>query len=301
MSRHYLKIVILLLAAALAATGTPTHAAPGEEPIVVDSADPEEAEQGQELDVIIRGSGFKKGAKVEYLVSETEDNTQIEVLSTDFIDEFSLKSRIRIKETALVAAYDIVVQSGRRKGKGTTRFSVLPFQTPNDGLVEISSTGAVSLLANCVEPVDKSSTTIGCNGNDGGLVAITLGGFFMDRAIYSDGALGSVCFSGGPTFIGTVQLADNFGSEDDQATFRFEALNAVGLVQVHYVLTISDPHLGGWSEPPGFPPGKGETTTLIGTHWSLKTFKKDKRHDPCTGSGELSGTDIVTVGLTWLY
>ncbi len=300
MTRPDFKLLAPLFGVLLAMAGNPLLAAPGAEPIVVESADPNEAEQGQELDVLIRGSGFGKDAKVKYLVAETDDDSQIDVLSVEFVDESTLRTRIRVKDDALVTNYDVQVQRGRRKGKGTT-FAVIPLQTPNDGLIEIVSSGAVSVQEVCIEPVNDPRTTVGCNGNDGNLVTITLGQFFIDFSDYDKGALGSACFADGPEFVGTIQLRNDFGGDGDDAIFRFRALNSDGTVDVQYALISTDPHLGGWSDPPGFPPALGETTTLVGTHWSLSSYSRDKKYGPCSSEGELNGGDIVTVDLTRLF
>jgi hypothetical protein len=93
--------------------------------VTVTAANPSEAAQGQELDVIVTGSGFDAGSSVSYLVTATTDASQVDVISVEYISSTQLKTRIRPKDAALVTAYDIqVTASTGRKGKGTTLFKV---------------------------------------------------------------------------------------------------------------------------------------------------------------------------------
>ena len=48
--------------------------------ISVTAASPGEALQGEELDVIVGGSGFDEGTTAKFLVTGTSDDTQIEVI-----------------------------------------------------------------------------------------------------------------------------------------------------------------------------------------------------------------------------
>ncbi|MGA9573987.1 MAG: hypothetical protein WBS20_08590, partial [Lysobacterales bacterium] len=95
--------------------------------VSVDAANPNSAIQGEERDIYINGSGFGPGASVKYLVNGTTDDTQIEVLSTEYIESTGeLKTHVKVKDDAVVIDYDIEVQAASgRKGKGTTLFKVL--------------------------------------------------------------------------------------------------------------------------------------------------------------------------------
>jgi len=125
------KIITLSIATLLIATlgsnisiaAKPTG---GNGKVTVESANPNSAVQGEEKDVLISGSGFGHGAKVKYLVTGTKDDSQIEVLTVEYIEATGeLKSRIKVKGSAEVIDYDIEVQSiSGRKGKGTTLFKV---------------------------------------------------------------------------------------------------------------------------------------------------------------------------------
>jgi hypothetical protein len=92
----------------------------------VNSADPPAAEQGTvNLDVVIGGKNFKKGAVARFLVTGTEDPGGITVNSTTFKGPTQLIANITIADTATIDKFDIEVQntSGRR-GKGIELFSV---------------------------------------------------------------------------------------------------------------------------------------------------------------------------------
>lgn len=122
-----LAIAVLLLAALgtnISFAAKPTGSGGGK--VTVESADPASAIQGEEKDVYVTGSGFGEGAAVKYFVTGTSDDTQIEVLSTEYIKSTGqLKTRIKVKDAATVIDYDIEVQAtSGRKGKGTTLFKV---------------------------------------------------------------------------------------------------------------------------------------------------------------------------------
>jgi hypothetical protein len=94
--------------------------------ITVTEAIPGEALQGDGLPVRIKGTGFGHGSTARFLVTGTQDDSQI-VVGTVTYEESSgdLIADIQVKDQALVIEYDIEVQtaSGRR-GKGTTMFRV---------------------------------------------------------------------------------------------------------------------------------------------------------------------------------
>jgi hypothetical protein len=53
--------------------------------ISVTAASPGEALQGEELDVVVNGTGFDNGTTASYLVTGTSDDSQIDVLSIEFV------------------------------------------------------------------------------------------------------------------------------------------------------------------------------------------------------------------------
>lgn len=122
------KWMAAILAFSLASV--PLFAAPpsgggGGNKVSVTAANPPDAFQGEELDVIVSGSGFDQGSQVSYLVTGTTDGSQVEVISVEFISSSELKTRVRPKDAALPSEYDIEVRTtSGRKGKGTTLFRV---------------------------------------------------------------------------------------------------------------------------------------------------------------------------------
>ena len=127
--RRLARALPLLAAAVLLVLPLAVQTAPpsggGGSKVSVTAANPPDAFQGEELDVIVSGSGFDAGSQVSYLVTGTTDASQVEVLSVQFISSSELKTRIRPRVAALPSEYDIEVQtSSGRKGKGTTLFRV---------------------------------------------------------------------------------------------------------------------------------------------------------------------------------
>lgn len=94
--------------------------------IQVLSADPPSAAQGTvNLNVLIKGKGFKKGALAKFLVTGTTDTGGVQVNSTAFVDAATLTANIDVADTAILSKFDIqVLNSDGRGGKGTELFSV---------------------------------------------------------------------------------------------------------------------------------------------------------------------------------
>ena len=152
---------------ALCLAGLPAFAAPpsggGGSKVTVTAANPPDAFQGEELDVIVSGSGFDAGSQVSYLVTGTTDASQVEVISVQFISSTELKTRIRPKDAALPTEYDIQVQtSSGRKGKGTTLFRVKMSAEPNPAIVYSGGSEQVGI------------STLDADGND--LMRLVSGG-----------------------------------------------------------------------------------------------------------------------------
>ena len=95
--------------------------------IQVTAADPPAAEQGTvNLNVSIKGKGFKKGAVASFALTGTEDPDGIVVNSTSFVSATTLVANITVADTATIAKFDIKVRnSDGRIGKGTELFAVL--------------------------------------------------------------------------------------------------------------------------------------------------------------------------------
>jgi hypothetical protein len=93
--------------------------------IKVTSADPPSAPQGTvNLNVTIRGSGFKKGAQANFFITGTGDPGGIGVNQTTFVTSTELVANIDIADTAVISKFDIEVLSNGRRGKGTELFAV---------------------------------------------------------------------------------------------------------------------------------------------------------------------------------
>lgn len=101
-------------------------AAQDQDPVVT-AADPPAAEQGTvNLDVIISGKNFKKGAVARFLVTGSEDPGGITVNSTTFKNPGQLIANITVADGASLSKFDIeVVNTSGRRGKGIELFSVV--------------------------------------------------------------------------------------------------------------------------------------------------------------------------------
>ena len=99
------------------------HAAP---PPKVLSANPNFALQGETLNVDIGGSNLEKVVMVRFLVTGTDDASQISVGAVSHNEDGTLTASVQVEGEALVSEYDIeAVETNGRRGKGTTLFSVL--------------------------------------------------------------------------------------------------------------------------------------------------------------------------------
>ena len=110
----------------LIAFGLGLCASPASAQVQVNSANPNNAAQGTiNLDVIVGGSGFKKGAKAQWFVSGTTNPGGVTVNSTTFNSSNQLTANITVATGATIGGFDIVVtNSDGRSGKGTELFAV---------------------------------------------------------------------------------------------------------------------------------------------------------------------------------
>lgn len=95
--------------------------------IQVTAADPPAAEQGTvNLNVSVKGKGFKRGAVASFVLTGTDNPDGIAVNATTFVSSTELTANITVAETATVSKFDIKVRnSDGRIGKGTELFAVL--------------------------------------------------------------------------------------------------------------------------------------------------------------------------------
>jgi hypothetical protein len=125
-SRRALIIVAVLFAAMFGLPGVgavPEAAAQ----ISVTAADPPTGEQGAlNLSVIIKGKGFKNGAKAKFFKTGTTDPAGVNVKSTQFVSSSQLIASIDISDGAALSLFDIqVANTDGRTGKGTELFTVV--------------------------------------------------------------------------------------------------------------------------------------------------------------------------------
>lgn len=99
--------------------------------IQVTSATPSAAPQGTiNLNVVISGNGFSKGAQAQFFVTGTTNPGGITVNSTAFNGKTQLTANLTIADNAVLANFDIQVTAGTRTGKGTELFAVTTKGTP---------------------------------------------------------------------------------------------------------------------------------------------------------------------------
>src|SRR5260370_34018268 len=78
------------------------------------------------MNVIVAGSGVRKGAKVQWLVSGTTNPGGVTVNSTAFDSSDQLTANITVAADAATGNFDIqVTNADGRTGKGTELFTVL--------------------------------------------------------------------------------------------------------------------------------------------------------------------------------
>jgi uncharacterized delta-60 repeat protein len=95
--------------------------------ISVTAADPPTGEQGTlNLSVLIKGKGFKNGAKAKWFKTGTTDPAGVNVKSTQYVSSTQLIATIDIADAASLSLFDIQVENtDGRTGKGTGLFSVV--------------------------------------------------------------------------------------------------------------------------------------------------------------------------------
>ena len=118
--------------------------APGQ--IQVKSTNPNAAAQGTvNLNVVVGGSGFKKGAKAQWFVTGTTNPGGVTVNSTTFNSSSQLTANVTVSSTASVSGFDVqVANADGRTGKGTDLFAVTQKTTCSDvplSLIVVPQTG----------------------------------------------------------------------------------------------------------------------------------------------------------------
>jgi len=195
MNRHYqFSYFIALMAISLLSINIAVAKGPAAK-VIVDSANPGSALQGDAVDVVIKGSGFDVGSKVKFLVTGTKDDTQISVDPTvDLNPDGTLTAHIHVLGNAKIIGYDIEVRaSSGRRGKGVTLFRVQARE------------GGGNVHAECIvftgdlETVPGSEVIEGCCPNAGPWPAysMTLSLLGADDIAYGDQYDGQLFMNGG--------------------------------------------------------------------------------------------------------
>jgi hypothetical protein len=152
MKRRHLFIAIFVLSLGML-TASPLFAQ-----IQVSSASPSAAPQGTiNLDVVVTGNGFKKGAIAQWFVTGTTNPGGVTVNSTTFKSPTQITANITVASDAVISGFDIVVRNADgRTGKGTDRFAVTQKGTP----VGCSTSGTPSgfSLVSVLNPIQPDGT-----------------------------------------------------------------------------------------------------------------------------------------------
>src|SRR5215470_20159001 len=145
--RFFLLSLLTMCSLAIAASGSTAQ-------VSVTSATPNNAAQGTvNLDVIVSGNGFKKGAKAHWFLTGTTNPGGVTVNSTTFNNSGQLTANITVATDALIGNFDIqVVNTDGRTGKGTELFAV-----------KSNKTAACTVPA----PLNIAPATTACNAASG--------------------------------------------------------------------------------------------------------------------------------------
>ena len=158
--RHSLALIFVLLAFASAAL-------PAVAQIQVDSASPSAAPQGTiNLDIVITGNGFKRGAVAQWFVTGTTNPGGVSVNSTSYKSSSQVTANISIAPDAVISGFDIVVRNADgRTGKGTDRFAVTQKGTP----IGCTTTGTPNgfSLVSVLNPVQANGAALITTGRLG--------------------------------------------------------------------------------------------------------------------------------------
>ncbi len=154
-SKRYSSALLILLPLVIALCILPATAQ-----IQVTSTNPAAAPQGTvNLNVTIKGSGFKKGATIAWYVTGTTNPGGVAVNSTTFNGSSSLTANITVASGAVTSGFDVVVtNTDGRTGKGTDAFTVTSAGTP----IGCSTTGTPSGFTQTavLNPVQSNGDTL---------------------------------------------------------------------------------------------------------------------------------------------
>ena len=166
MKRRHSFIAIFVLSLGMLATS------PLAAQIQVDSASPSAAPQGTiNLNVVVTGNGFKKGAIAQWFVTGTTNPGGVTVNSTTVKGATQLSANITVATNAVISGFDIVVRNADgRTGKGTDRFAVTEKGTP----IGCSTTGTPNgfSLVSVLNPIQPNGTALITTGKLGNGISI---------------------------------------------------------------------------------------------------------------------------------
>ncbi|HUU14188.1 MAG TPA: delta-60 repeat domain-containing protein [Terriglobia bacterium] len=166
--RGLLVLFFFLASIFFVTAGPPTAQA---QEVVVSAAVPDNSPQGTvNLNVTIKGKGFKKGAKAQWFVTGTTNPGGVTVNSTAFVSSTELAANITVAAEAQTdKKFDIkVTLSSGRTGKGIELFSVTVPARPADcyssapGCLDTSfgdGTGKVTTKTAAGTPYESSSAS----------------------------------------------------------------------------------------------------------------------------------------------
>src|SRR4051812_11038569 len=105
---HIVTNCVLFFLAFLLVTATTSPQAAAQ--VSVTATTPSSAPQGTiSLNVIVKGSGFKRGAKAQWFVTGTTNPGGVTVNSTTFNNSGQLTANITVSDTAVIANFDVQV------------------------------------------------------------------------------------------------------------------------------------------------------------------------------------------------
>jgi uncharacterized delta-60 repeat protein len=185
--------------------------------IQVTSAVPNNAAQGTvNLDVVVKGNGFQKGAVVQWFVSGTTNPGGVTVNSAAFNSSTQVTANITVAADAVIGGFDIVVKnSNGRTGKGTELFAVNSSSSKSSCVAPLAINPVVNACSSSTPQTACLDSNFGGDGfvlnnldvatvirqqSDGKLVAIGYSNNAVTAVRYgADGALDTLFGSGGVT------------------------------------------------------------------------------------------------------
>ena len=119
--------------------------------VTVTAATPDVGIQGTTLDVVVSGSGFDRGSRVDFARDGVVD-PKLHINSTTYHTTGELVANVTIAADAVAARYDVAVTTATgKKGIGTERFAVaVPYEALAmstalaSGVTSVSATGWIS-------------------------------------------------------------------------------------------------------------------------------------------------------------